>query len=73
VNIEKAKEVADAIRQQSPEQAAKIDALIAEAGNDSNASLPIRANIKMRLEKFHGDKVDGAVPFEVIESEENLI
>jgi len=66
----KAQELADLLRAEWPDKAAEIDAAIARSGGNAEVGDPgfkIDVSIKFKLEKFHGDKKPGDVPFETIE------
>lgn len=68
-DIEKAKAVADAIRDAWPEKAAEIDRLIIEAESGQRESIKINVGVKYRLEKFDGEYAPGKMPVDVIEGE----
>lgn len=72
MNVEFAKKVADEIRAALPEQAAKIDLLIAEAQAKRQDMVDVQVGIKYKLEKFAGDYVPGMQPVEVIEGTDTL-
>lgn len=64
---EKARRIAEQIRKLAPEQAAAIDAAIAELLAGERDGLVIDVQVSGRLEKFDGDMQPGQTPVEVIE------
>lgn len=68
IDIGKARTVAALLRAQgNVALAAQVELLIAQAQASRSDGVNIKVGIRFRLEKFDGDRVEGAVPVEVIE------
>lgn len=68
-SVQRAKAVADAIRELWPDKAAEIDRAIAALNAGQRDGLKVTTGLRFRLEKFDGEMTPGKQPAEVIEGE----